>query len=145
MNESYINQRIVLCKCSWQQNTLRLPSVHVCLYLPVYAFSLSSDATSGTYQQVVLESNSDHMIKLANGTLRIIMAREDDHGYYLCHASNGIGIGISKVVFLRVHSKYTFHVITFVLFLFLFSCLCLFLQISHVTFKVWIIYIFMFS
>jgi hypothetical protein len=46
------------------------------------------------------------MIKLTNGTLRIIKALEEDHGYYLCHASNGIGIGISKVVFLRVHSEW---------------------------------------
>ncbi|XP_070184378.1 cell adhesion molecule DSCAM-like, partial [Littorina saxatilis] len=43
------------------------------------------------------------MIQLANGTLRIIKALENDHGFYLCHASNGIGIGISKVVRLVVH------------------------------------------
>ncbi|PVD26143.1 hypothetical protein C0Q70_13812 [Pomacea canaliculata] len=70
---------------------------------PEIVWRKAEDATSGNYQPVVLEGNSDHMVKLANGTLRIIKARESDHGYYLCHASNGIGIGISKVVFLRVH------------------------------------------
>ena len=33
-------------------------------------------------------------------------AQEEDHGYYLCHANNGIGYGLSKVVFLTVHSEY---------------------------------------
>ena len=52
-----------------------------------------------------LEGRGEYVKQLTNGTLRIIKALEDDHGYYLCHASNGIGIGISKVVFLRVHSQ----------------------------------------
>ena len=64
-----------------------------------------ADATSGNYQPVQLEGRGEYVKQLTNGTLRIIKALEDDHGYYLCHASNGIGIGISKVVFLRVHSQ----------------------------------------
>lgn len=41
-----------------------------------------------------------------NGTLAIRRAKEQDHGYYLCHSSNRIGAGLSKVIFLKVHSKW---------------------------------------
>ncbi|XP_062570430.1 cell adhesion molecule DSCAM-like isoform X2 [Saccostrea cucullata] len=40
---------------------------------------------------------------LSNGTLIIRGAREEDHGYYLCHSYNDVGPGLSKVIFLRVH------------------------------------------
>ncbi|KAK7466725.1 hypothetical protein BaRGS_00037167, partial [Batillaria attramentaria] len=70
---------------------------------PRIQWKKAEDATSGNYRPVQLEQSSSHMTLLRNGTLRIIKAREEDHGYYLCHASNGIGMGISKVVFLRVH------------------------------------------
>jgi hypothetical protein len=32
-------------------------------------------------------------------------ATESDHGHYLCHADNGVGIPLSKVIMLTVHSK----------------------------------------
>uniref|UniRef100_T1J582 Down syndrome cell adhesion molecule n=1 Tax=Strigamia maritima TaxID=126957 RepID=T1J582_STRMM len=39
----------------------------------------------------------------SNGTLSFVQATEADRGYYLCQASNGIGAGLSKVVFFNVH------------------------------------------
>ena len=77
-------------------------------YASVLIRFIAADATSGNYQSIVLDSDTQtprHMTQLVNGALRIYIAQDGDHGYYLCHASNGVGIGISKVVFLRVHGK----------------------------------------
>ncbi|KAJ8316349.1 hypothetical protein KUTeg_006363 [Tegillarca granosa] len=49
------------------------------------------------------ETSTDHLQKLSNGTLVIHNAVESDHGYYLCHSTNGVGLGLSKVIFLTVH------------------------------------------
>ena len=44
---------------------------------------------------------------LSNGTLVLRNAEEKDHGHYLCHSYNGVGLGLSKVIFLTVHSKFS--------------------------------------
>ncbi len=46
-----------------------------------------------------------HLIQLSNGSLLIQQAKAEDHGYFLCHVDNGIGGGLSKVIFLTVHGK----------------------------------------
>ncbi|KAL3886948.1 hypothetical protein ACJMK2_026904 [Sinanodonta woodiana] len=38
-----------------------------------------------------------------NGSLTIHDAQESDHGWYMCHAQNGVGLGLSKRVNLTVH------------------------------------------
>ena len=53
----------------------------------------------------VLADGRPHIQQLTNGSLRILNAREEDDGYYLCHSSNRIGAGLSKVVEVTVHSK----------------------------------------
>ncbi|XP_055866242.1 cell adhesion molecule DSCAM-like isoform X4 [Biomphalaria glabrata] len=55
------------------------------------------------YQQLTFDTNQDHRQLYHNGTLVINNAREEDHGYYLCQASNGVGFDISKVIHLNVH------------------------------------------
>jgi hypothetical protein len=40
---------------------------------------------------------------LKNGTLLIEDVKEEDEGYYMCEANNGIGASLSAVVFLRVN------------------------------------------
>ncbi|GFY40217.1 down syndrome cell adhesion molecule homolog [Trichonephila inaurata madagascariensis] len=47
-------------------------------------------------------SNS-HIHALENGSLMIREAEQNDAGFYLCQATNGIGSGLSKVVELTVH------------------------------------------
>ncbi|XP_067213973.1 cell adhesion molecule Dscam2 isoform X7 [Linepithema humile] len=42
---------------------------------------------------------------LSNGTLLLQHVKEDREGFYLCHASNGIGSGLGKVVQLKVNSS----------------------------------------
>ncbi|OWF38939.1 Down syndrome cell adhesion molecule [Mizuhopecten yessoensis] len=49
------------------------------------------------------ENATDRMQLLSNGTLIIRESEESDHGYYLCHADNRVGVGLSKVIFLTVH------------------------------------------
>ena len=64
----------------------------------------------GLYQRIRYIANDDATTAskqlLSNGTLIIRNAKEEDHGYYLCHSKNSVGPGISKVIFLRVHSMY---------------------------------------
>lgn len=43
-----------------------------------------------------------------NGTLLIQEVTKLDSGFYLCHANNGIGAGLSKVIYLTVHTPPTF-------------------------------------
>ncbi|XP_064480699.1 cell adhesion molecule Dscam2-like isoform X2 [Ornithodoros turicata] len=45
-----------------------------------------------------------------NGSLLIREVEESDRGYYLCEAHNGIGSGISKLIFLNVHVPPRFEV-----------------------------------
>lgn len=63
--------------------------------------------TLGSYQALpYTEDNSDDSSRLqllSNGTLVIRNAEEEDHGHYLCHADNGVGYPLSKVIFLTVH------------------------------------------
>lgn len=50
-----------------------------------------------------------------NGTLSIQSASPQDEGYYLCKATNNIGLGLSKTVFIGVNGNYlhTFNNIIF--------------------------------
>ncbi|KAJ9583676.1 hypothetical protein L9F63_021980, partial [Diploptera punctata] len=41
---------------------------------------------------------------LKNGTLLILDVKEEDEGYYMCEANNGIGASLSAVVFLTVNA-----------------------------------------
>jgi hypothetical protein len=42
---------------------------------------------------------------LQNGTLLIHDAKEEDEGYYMCEANNGIGASLSAVVFVTVNGE----------------------------------------
>lgn len=43
-----------------------------------------------------------------DGTLQISNIQKSHEGYYLCEASNGIGAGLSTVIYVRVQGKYWF-------------------------------------
>lgn len=58
---------------------------------------------------------------LSNGSLLIRHVLEEDRGYYLCQASNGVGSDISKSMMLTVksasdHSSTSLHIMTSALF-----------------------------
>lgn len=42
---------------------------------------------------------------LKNGTLLIEVVKEEDEGYYMCEANNGVGASLSAVVFLTVNGS----------------------------------------
>ncbi|XP_059143240.1 cell adhesion molecule DSCAM-like [Physella acuta] len=70
---------------------------------PQVVWKKAEGQTPGNYQQLTFDPKQDHRELFHNGTLVINNAKEEDHGYYLCHASNGIGFDISKVIHLNVH------------------------------------------
>jgi hypothetical protein len=43
--------------------------------------------------------------RLKNGTLLIEGVKEEDEGYYMCEANNGVGASLSAVVFLTVNGE----------------------------------------
>lgn len=51
--------------------------------------------------------SSSHIHILMNGSLNFRSIESSDAGFYLCEANNGVGSGLSTVVRLTVHSKYT--------------------------------------
>jgi hypothetical protein len=68
---------------------------------------------AGDYQEVrgstIVSGRGPQMRLLSNGSLIISHAREEDEGFYMCQASNGIGAALRKVVQLRVDCKYIVH------------------------------------
>jgi len=54
---------------------------------------------------MTLESGPRLVIS-GNGSVLIRAVDPSHEGHYTCQASNGIGSGLSKVVFLRVNGKY---------------------------------------
>jgi len=50
-------------------------------------------------------TSSSHLRPYENGSLLIYSAQKSDSGYLMCQASNGIGVGLSKVIRLDVHGK----------------------------------------
>ncbi len=61
------------------------------------------DATARDYRPI---STSYHHQILENGSLTIQDVTQEDAGYYLCQANNGIGPGLSSVVKLSVHGGF---------------------------------------
>ena len=59
----------------------------------------------GNYAPVTLSDADGRLHQLHNGSLLLSGATATDAGYYLCHASNGVGADLSKVIRLVVHSK----------------------------------------
>ncbi|KAK3760237.1 hypothetical protein RRG08_052186 [Elysia crispata] len=71
---------------------------------PEVIWKKAEGSTPGNYTKLEFDHpDVNHRRLLPNGTLILTHAREEDHGYYLCHASNGVGFDISKIVMLTVH------------------------------------------
>lgn len=61
-----------------------------------------SSVHNPSHQFRTVVSNS-HMHTLENGSLMIRDINEEDSGFYLCQANNGVGSGLSKVIQVKVH------------------------------------------
>ena len=59
----------------------------------------------GNYVPVTDSDAAGRLRQLHNASLWLTDATAADAGYYLCHASNGVGADLSKVIQLVVHSK----------------------------------------
>lgn len=65
-------------------------------------FLCSAGDTPGDYTDLKL-SNPD--ISVEDGTLSINNIQKTNEGYYLCEAVNGIGAGLSAVIFISVQGE----------------------------------------
>ncbi|XP_071452909.1 cell adhesion molecule Dscam1 [Hetaerina americana] len=86
---------------------------------PTIVWMRGSGRTQSDYQRVTVRqsdslpigSNPNHWSRIylpPNGTLAISNAAEHDEGYYLCKASNGIGSGLTKVIYIAVNEPVKF-------------------------------------
>lgn len=60
--------------------------------------------TSNDYQPLV-DGSDGRLTILPNGSLWTASAGPQDEGHYLCRANNGIGSGLSKVIYVSVHGE----------------------------------------
>ncbi|XP_033323157.1 Down syndrome cell adhesion molecule 3 isoform X4 [Megalopta genalis] len=63
--------------------------------------------TSNDYQPL-LDGSDGRLAILPNGSLWTASAGPQDEGHYLCRANNGIGSGLSKVIYVSVHEPARF-------------------------------------
>ncbi|KAK3107290.1 hypothetical protein FSP39_011199 [Pinctada imbricata] len=74
---------------------------------PLITWKKANGTSPGNYEPIVYvaDDNATDVDKqlLSNGTLVLRNAEEGDHGHYLCHSYNNVGLGLSKVVMLTVH------------------------------------------
>ncbi|XP_020291121.1 Down syndrome cell adhesion molecule-like protein Dscam2 isoform X2 [Pseudomyrmex gracilis] len=69
---------------------------------PTIVWKKATGSKAGDYEEL---RERTYTKILSNGTLLLQHVKEDREGYYLCHASNGIGSGLGKVVQLKVNSS----------------------------------------
>jgi len=71
----------------------------------VYTDSGEQQQQRGNYVPVEHSDAGARLRQLNNDSLSLDGATAADAGFYLCHASNGVGADLSKVIRLIVHSK----------------------------------------
>ena len=62
----------------------------------------NTGSTPSDYRDIRANSN----IRFEDGTMSIANIQKSSEGYYLCEASNGIGAGLSAVIFVSVQGKF---------------------------------------
>lgn len=70
---------------------------------PAVTWRRASDKKSRIYHDIHTHEHARDLKIHSNGTLVFASVQEDHEGYYLCEAENGIGPGLSKVVYLTVN------------------------------------------
>ncbi|XP_049771830.1 Down syndrome cell adhesion molecule-like protein Dscam2 [Schistocerca cancellata] len=68
---------------------------------PRILWKKNTGAVPPLYQE--LNSLMENYKIMQNGSLVIYNTRPEDSGYYMCQASNGVGVALSKVIYLTVH------------------------------------------
>lgn len=85
--------------------TSQKTNVHAAVLTSLFAFVLFFSAGVGNPQQYHPVPLTGRIQIMTNGSLLIRHVLEEDRGYYLCQASNGVGSDISKSMILTVKSK----------------------------------------
>lgn len=63
---------------------------------------LLTGSTPNDYRDI----RSNNYVRIEDGTLSIGNIQKSSEGYYLCEASNGIGAGLSAVIFVSVQGDW---------------------------------------
>ena len=85
---------------------------------PSVTWRKASGNKPGDYKDIAGHEHSHDPKIHSNGSLVFARVQEDHEGFYLCEAVNGIGAGLSKVVYLTVNGEFL-KFIFLVVFLFL--------------------------
>lgn len=72
------------------------------ILVDLYAVISLTGSKGGDYEEL---RERTYTKILSNGTLLLQHVKEDREGFYLCHANNGIGSGLGKVVQLKVNCE----------------------------------------
>lgn len=67
----------------------------------------SSNVQPSAEEYRELGYGTSNLVRAENGSLTIVRATEDDEGYYMCAANNGVGAGKSTFIRLMVHGEST--------------------------------------
>lgn len=97
------------CQCTWESPldlATPAPSLMRAALPQLSSVALCPLLGSGNPQQYHPIPLTGRIQILPNSSLLIRHVLEEDIGYYLCQASNGVGTDISKSMFLTVKSKY---------------------------------------
>ncbi|XP_015126574.1 Down syndrome cell adhesion molecule-like protein Dscam2 isoform X1 [Diachasma alloeum] len=71
---------------------------------PAVTWRRGSGTKPGSYHDITSHEHAQELRIHSNGSLVFGRVQEDHEGYYLCEAVNGIGAGLSKVVYLTVNA-----------------------------------------
>lgn len=74
---------------------------------PAVTWRRGSGTKPGSYHDISSHEHAQELRIHSNGSLVFGRVQEDHEGYYLCEAVNGIGAGLSKVVYLTVNGMET--------------------------------------
>lgn len=70
---------------------------------PLVTWRRGSGKKPGNYHDIASHEHMQDLRIHSNGSLVFGRVQEDHEGFYLCEAVNGIGAGLSKVVYLTVN------------------------------------------
>ncbi|XP_044016307.1 Down syndrome cell adhesion molecule-like protein Dscam2 isoform X2 [Aphidius gifuensis] len=71
---------------------------------PAVTWRRGTGTRPGSYHDITSHEHAQELRIHSNGSLIFGRVQEDHEGYYLCEAVNGIGAGLSKVVYLTVNA-----------------------------------------
>ncbi|XP_043281864.1 Down syndrome cell adhesion molecule-like protein Dscam2 isoform X2 [Venturia canescens] len=71
---------------------------------PAVTWRRGTGTRPGNYRDIASHEHAQELRIHSNGSLVFGRVQEDHEGYYLCEAVNGIGAGLSKVVYLTVNA-----------------------------------------